>query len=661
MLNQKTNKTVFAAFLILVAVVLVPVRALAAKDCDDGFIALLNRYTSADAGFASSKPKIAETLTKIATGTFPGQENWSLPTSLRQSHPRLIILDQEIITIRSTIEKDPIASKLFQVFKTRAEEMLRSRGPQYSTTGEGALTEARLALKRFTTFAAMYRLTGDDRYCKQARAEMLQVCTFPDWGPSNFLDVAEVTASMAIGYDWLFEQINETDRKIIRDAIVKLGLDPGIAQYKGEGWWRLANSNWNFVCNSGLTMGALAIAEDEPVRAEKIIACAVISTPLAMNTFEPDGGWPEGPMYWTYGTRYAVYLLSSLQSALGTDFGLSSSAGLSETGFFRIHSESPTGECFNYADSETEVGRGAQMFWLSRRFRQPVFAGAELHIADIFPEMFHLLFYTPDHVTPAVAKLPLNKMFEGVNVACMRSSWADPKAAYIGFKGGDNKAHHAHLDLGTFVFDAAGFRWACDLGPDSYDLPGYFGEKRWNYYRTRTEGHNTLTISNGNQNRDATAKIIEFSATDSEPYAIADLSAAYDSFLSAKRGMKLLGKEGCLVEDEIEAPKAVPIEWHFHTTSTVQLIDGGKKALLTRHGKDGPVSMLVQILAPPGAVFSPQPVKFPAGQMQQNGITDLLLPLNISPGKTRIVVMISKESQGQSAKQIEVKPLSDWK
>ena len=81
-----------------------------------------------------------------------------------------------------------------------------------------------------------------------------------------------------------------------------------------------------------------------------------------------------------------------------------------------------------------------------------------------------------------------------MGVVTMRSSWDDPNARFVGFKGGDNKVNHSHADLGTFVLDAMGYRWAMDLGPDDYNLPGYFGKERWNYYRLRTEGHNTLVV-----------------------------------------------------------------------------------------------------------------------------------------------------------------------
>ena len=41
-----------------------------------------------------------------------------------------------------------------------------------------------------------------------------------------------------------------------------------------------------------------------------------------MYTYAPDGGYLESPGYWSYGTDYLHVMMSSLDSACGTDYGL---------------------------------------------------------------------------------------------------------------------------------------------------------------------------------------------------------------------------------------------------------------------------------------------------------------------------------------------------
>jgi len=581
-------------------------------------------------------------------------------SALRYKHPRLIILPDDVVQLKQTIAKDPLAKKLFDVLKQRANEMLTAQMPEHSDNSEQSLAASRLALKHITTLAGMFRLTGDHKYASRAKDEMLEIARFTDWSPANFLCVAEMTAAMAIGYDWLYDQLSSEERRAIRGGIIKNGLLPGLAQYKNSAWWTTSAINWNLVCNGGLSLGALAVAEDESDLSEKIVECTVLSLPIALKTFAPDGGWPEGPGYWAYGTRYLTYLLSSLQTSIGCDFNFSNKPGVAETGFFRIYSEGPFGQSFNFGDSETEVPRGAQMFWLSRRFKQPVFAGAEVHITELFPEMFHLLFYCSDHQTPAEAHLNPNKIFSGINVAFLRSAWSDPQALYVGFKGGDNHWSHSHADLGSFVFDAAGYRWAEDLGPDDYELPGYFKDLRFSYYRLQTQAHNTLTVGAANQPKDAHAQIIRSSTDNTRPFAVVDLNSTYpDQFTDVKRGIALESGKQLIVQDEFESEKAVKsLVWHVHTRARVHIRDGGKRAVLIQGEGAGSTRLNVQIFSCPGARFSVTSVKPPQQEAQQPDVSDLTIKINLSPRKafTRLAVVFSIAD----IKPPEIKPLIAW-
>ena len=97
------------------------------------------------------------------------------------------------------------------------------------------------------------------------------------------------------------------------------------------------------------------------------------------------------------------------------------------------------------------------MYWLARKFKQPVYAWDERRrLADGRPDALDLVWYQPETASPKQAGWPLQRMFRGVEVGFLHSDWEDPNGVFFGFKGGDNKANHSHLDLGTFVLDAAG-------------------------------------------------------------------------------------------------------------------------------------------------------------------------------------------------------------
>ncbi len=75
-------------------------------------------------------------------------------------------------------------------------------------------------------------------------------------------------------------------------------------------------------------------------------------------------------------------------------------------------------------------------------------------------------------------------VFRHVEAAMFRGAWDRPDAPCIAMKAGDNRANHSYLDIGGFVLEAGGERFAIDLGPDDYSLPGYSDPRtRFGYYR----------------------------------------------------------------------------------------------------------------------------------------------------------------------------------
>jgi hypothetical protein len=221
-----------------------------------------------------------------------------------------------------------------------------------------------------------------------------------------------------------------------------------------------------------------------------------------------------------------------------------------------------------------------------------------------------LLWYDPAGSSPKAADWPLDKYFRGAEVALLRSDWNNPQALFVGFKAGDNKANHSHLDLGSFVFDAAGVRWAMDLGADDYNLPGYFSSlpgyatgPRWNYYRLRAEGHNTLVINpSGTPDQDpsARARIIRFEPGTGRAFAIADLTPAYaKNAQHVLRGIALLDGNKLLVQDEVQADSPVDLWWFMHTAASARIGDDGRTAILEQAGKE----LRAEILSPENARF----------------------------------------------------------
>jgi len=523
--------------------------------------------------------------------------------TLKTGHPRLIATDADFARLRDLMKTDSTAAAVYDGLKRQADKMLDQPTVVHRLIGPRLLDQSRLCLERVYTLALVYRLSGDAKYRDRALTELRAAAAFPDWNPSHFLDVAEMTHALAIGYDWLYSDLSPDDRALLRRAMTEKGLDEAMKIYKRHNWWTVAVHNWNQVCNGGITLGALALADEDPERAEYILKQSIASIQLAMASYAPDGGWAEGPGYWHYATSYNVFYLAGLKTALGTDFGLSDLPGFAHAGDFRVYFQGPTGQTFNYADAHPGAGSAPETFWLAKRFSQPVFAWNELGF--VRPQgrfdALDLVWYLPSGQDQAAARWPLKKMFTGVNVGFLRSDWLAADAVWIGIKGGDNHANHSHLDLGSFVLEAHGQRWAVDLGSDEYNMPGYFGAQRFTYYRLRTESHNTVLIDGQNQDPSAKAPM-----TMKDGVISIDLSGAYSGRIDKwMRSVELTPQNAVVVRDDIEAPQPVEAIWGMVTEAQIKF--DGRCATLQKGG----ATLEAEIVTPKDATFDAVSTKPP--------------------------------------------------
>ena len=565
---------------------------------------------------------------------------------LREAHPRLLFTDSDLAAALKAAKSDPLRSALHDRIIAAATADLTARPVEHVLKGTRLLNQSRAAINYIVTCAMAYRLTGDVRFAERARRDLLTVSAFPDWNPSHFLDVAEMSFAVSIGYDWLYPVLSTGDRATIKEALLQKALAFAPAAYAPTGkldkrlFFVTARMNWNQVCNGGLLAAALAVADDEPALARQVVEGVRKSLPLAAEAYQPDGAYPEGPAYWSYGTSYQVIVLALLEGTLGTDFGLAGAPALDRTAFYRTAVEGPTGLAFNYADGGSKLEDTPAYAWLAGRFHDEfsLLHSRTLLRSEIDERRYdrllalHAVWFPSLSGGPSAPSLtppPLCQHFRGgADIALFRSAWDNPRALFLGFKAGDNKTNHSHLDLGSFVLESDGVRWAVDLGSDDYDLPGYFGDKRWSYFRLTNRSHNTATPGDLLQDTQATAPIVKFSGLGPRPFAVADLTAAYPGVAQRiERGVSMIRGARVLIQDDYTALRpGIPVRWIMMTGARVDLSADGRIALLSQAGR----MLRVDVLAPADGRFEVQPAKPPTAPENPN-LGDSILALQTPP------------------------------
>ena len=553
---------------------------------------------------------------------------------LRSAHPRLLLLDSDLDRVRALVRDNALARRIYNDLEKESDRLLTAPPSEYRLVGPRLRAVARRILDRVGTLAMMYRLTLREPYLRRAIAELRAGAGFRDWNPAITTDTADMAQAFALGYDWLYNALSTEERGWMRDAVATKAFDPVIPIYQKDTGWPHDRFNVNMITNAGLGLAALAVAGDRindgdqavTDRCSAVLRYALESLPHGLATYGVEGSWPEGMAYWESVTRDVSAFFAALQTALGNDYGLSAFHGVDRAGRFRIHMTGPTGKVFNFGDAPEEVGPSPEMFWMAKRFTVPAYAWSEQKTLERAgrADAYDLAWFDPNAKAPqqSLPAWPPDAIFRGVDIACLRSAWDDPNAIYLAVKGGDNKDPHAHLDLGSFVLDAGGVRWAADLGSDDYDLPGYLGRQRWTYYRTRTESHNTLLIDEQNQDLRAEARITRQDFAPDFSWVQIDLGRANPGKVRQwTRRFALVQRQAVLLEDSVRCDQPVDVVWGMMTDADV--MPSGQTAILRKNGW----TLAAEIRSPRHAVFDVAPIRSAPPQAANTGYKKLVVRL----------------------------------
>ena len=137
------------------------------------------------------------------------------------------------------------------------------------------------------------------------------------------------------------------------------------------------------------------------------------------------------------------------------------------------------------------------------------------------------------------------------------------------------------MDIGSFVLDSDGVRWAADLGAEGYYRiesrnmnlwSSAQNSDRWTIFRLSNFGHNTLVIDNQLQVASGNAKIVAFSDDSVRPYSVVDLTPVYRGQAdSARRGVALLPSREVLIQDQLTGLRpGSRVRWGMITTGQTE-------------------------------------------------------------------------------------------
>ncbi|MAX25823.1 MAG: hypothetical protein CMJ19_15090 [Phycisphaeraceae bacterium] len=525
-----------------------------------------------------------------------------LKKKLPKTGPKLVLDAKTARVLRSKLKSDPVVKNVYEAIRLNAREILDDPLLERIIPGRRLLGVSRKMLYRMNMLGMVYFIDQDPGILDRINEEVIAVCDFIDWNPSHFLDVGEMSLAVAIAIDWTDGDLPASTIELAKAALIEKGIKPSF-ENEDNAWWVDANNNWNQVCHAGLVAAAIVTADKDMKLAADVIGRALDHMPMALAEYMPDGVYPEGPMYWGYGTSFTLVAASILESAFGTDFGIESFPGFKASAMFKLLSSSPyTGKSFNFSDSGEGGGQSNGDFnlaWFAMKTGNSAYFEREKFLNP--PESMQMsrlsglgLAWLSKYKEKEEQEMPKTWMGKGPNpVAFISGGQNDPNQFYFACKGGRGSVNHGNMDAGTFIFELKGIRWVVDPGNQPYadlekvgfDLWSSCQEcERWSLLTKNNFGHSTLSVNNKRHQVDGYVPIIEFN-NEPVPEVVLDMTPAFSNDLKdVKRTFIKDSPSSLVIEDFISRnDQTDQVVWQLITQAEIEIIKGG--AILKQDGE----------------------------------------------------------------------------
>lgn len=416
-----------------------------------------------------------------------------------------------------------------------------------------------------------YKLTGQEKYLKEAKRWIFQAVAYPHWGRAIKVDVDLSAAWLLFGlglcYDWLKDDLTAEERKLLLDKLILQGErmhNYSITQF-GTCWPTSYWQNHNWIDFAGLAVTGYAIV-DEHKDAQKWIDTAREDLEFVFPLLPEDGSDYEGVVYWRYGVIWLAIYAEALRQAEGIDL-FKTSDFLRNTVNFRIYQSAPDLErIINFGDChDTRSGHTCALYYkVASEYNNPHaqwfadhvldnFLGLEGHESGVkpglLPEAFlEFLWYNPSIEKTPVSELPVEAFYEDLGVYSYRTGWDDDAQAFS-FKCSSCGGHkqwrmvnaleaergykiqstsHHHPDANSFVLingkdymltdeGYSAEKWTRHHNLVVVDGQGYEGDGQ-------KEGHSDLDVTR-------TCQVEEYKVLDSHTYIKAQSGLAYKKAL----------------------------------------------------------------------------------------------------------------------------------
>ena len=534
---------------------------------------------------------------------YPGRDG----LQVSNTHPRLFVRADQLPALRERAKngdlKGTADALVRRVMRFAGEDLVpepawlpkdrAKRGPAYTLT----FRATRPPMDKMERAGLAYLLTGDPACGAEAKRRVLHFFSWDPHGSTNVFHNDEPAMWVMMrgcrAYDWTANLFTDSEKKLVETSMSERAAD-FYKKMRGKPF-----ENNPFESHAGRIIGflgeaAIALGPDHPEAQKWLDYITHIYWGVYPAWGKEDGGWNEGPGYWSAYMSFGLHFVVALREATGVD--LSKRPFFSATPYYKLYLTPPYSQMSPFGDgTQFKPSRPAGlMYWFSSLAKDPVIRWYADSLGRSGGSSILGIVLKDDSIQgrPPFG-LPQARLFDGVGLVSLHSD----------FGNGDNDVifnlrsspygavSHGHNDQNCFVLEAYGEPLAIASGHyNRYSSPHHAGWTR------ETKAKCGITMDGGiGQDRGWHAKgqITAFVHGAAFDYVVGDATQAYGGRLDrAVREVVHVRPGVYVIRDTLASAEKRRFEYWLHAVDKMTVDSDANVVTITRPKAELRVSFL---------------------------------------------------------------------
>lgn len=533
-----------------------------------------------------------------------------------QQHPRLWLQASELESFKAKLKQDPSYCG-WDVFYEKSvlpwteRAMIQEPSPYPNNKRVAKLWRQAYIDCQEVVYAVRHLsvagiLLDDKQLLAKAKEWLLAAASWNTEGTTsrdyNDESAFRMAAALAWGYDWLYYELSDEEKSQIRQALLRRAEQVAFHVIERSKIHQVPyDSHAVRSLSSVLTPCCIALFGEE----EKAREWLDYTVEYFYTVYSPwggaDGGWAEGPMYWTTGMAFVTEAANLLRKFNGLD--LYSRPFFQKTGDFPFYCFSPDTLRASFGDQSTLgdpvslktgynvrqyagiTGNGHHQWYFEQVKKTDTDSEMKFYNYGWWDFRFDEMMYRFDYpaVEPvAPTDIETVKWFRDVGWVAMHDRMDDPKEhiMLLAKSSRYGSISHSHGDQNAFYLHAYGEPLAIESG---YYVA--FNSTMHMNWRKQTRSKNVILIDGKGQYA-GTNKVLNMAASgvveaaESKPgagYARMNATAAYQEHVpylkQYTREIYFFQNSYFVVVDSVDLEQPGRIDWQLHTLNKMTLKD----------------------------------------------------------------------------------------